>query len=130
LRSIARRARGDEAGRARPNSARDRARRRRIARNNLDDCARKRVAEFWRMLTTLGDGYVVIVRCVMGNNEEERHAALDTGSEVELLFWQARDTTKRLWSPRCLPLLITEDEFVAKKKAKKAAKKKGAKKKK
>ena len=82
------------------------------------------------MLTTLGDGYVVIVRRVKGINEEERHAALDTGSEVEVLFWQVRDSTKRLRSPRRLPLLLTEDEFVAKKKAKKAAKKKGAKKKK
>jgi hypothetical protein len=63
-------------------------------------------------------------------NEDEGHATFDTGSDVEVLFWQAHDSKKRLWSPWCLPLLLTEDEFVAKKKAKKAAKKKGAKKKK
>jgi hypothetical protein len=28
-------------------------------------------------------------------NEDARHAVIETGSEVEVLFWQARDATNR-----------------------------------
>ena len=45
------------------------------------------------MLTTLGDGYVVIVRCVKRITEDEGHATFDTGSD-EVLFWQADDSTR------------------------------------